>query len=174
MTAATAPTNTPDRTTSSATSTAADEIRPLLDAVLGGDPPVRFEFWDGSALGPTDGAGTVHVRSVDALRRLVWAPGELGLARAFVAGDIDIDGDIFDVVETLRSRAPTSDRLRPQRDPRRARAARRLGALGKPPSRRRRRSGRAACATPSAATRRPSATTTTSATTSTASCSASR
>ena len=31
-----------------------------------------------------------------ALRRLLWAPGELGLERAYVAGDIDVDGDLAD------------------------------------------------------------------------------
>ena len=31
-----------------------------------------------------------------ALRRLLWAPGELGLARAYVTGDIDVEGDLAD------------------------------------------------------------------------------
>ena len=39
------------------------------------------------------------VRSFDALRRIATAPGELGLARAYVAGDIDIEGDIFAALE---------------------------------------------------------------------------
>ncbi|GLZ29602.1 cyclopropane-fatty-acyl-phospholipid synthase [Lentzea sp. NBRC 105346] len=34
------------------------------------------------------------VRSRDALRRLVWAPGELGLARAYVSGELDVEGDL--------------------------------------------------------------------------------
>ncbi len=141
MTAATAPTNAPsnpstttaDRTTSTATRTVADDIQPLLDAVLGGDPPVRFEFWDGSSLGSANGAGTVQVRSVDALRRVVWAPGELGLGRAYVAGDIEIDGDIFGVIETLRNRAPDLQRLRPNVIRAALVSARKLGALNKPP-----------------------------------------
>src|SRR5665647_204670 len=41
---------------------------------------------------------TVVVRSPRALRRLVTAPNELGLGRAYVAGEIDLDGDIFAVL----------------------------------------------------------------------------
>ena len=60
----------PDRTdrTPSADSAAA-ALAPLLRAMVGTDVPVRFEFWDGSAIGPTDGIGTLHIRSADAIRR---------------------------------------------------------------------------------------------------------
>lgn len=50
----------------------------------------------------------MRVRSADALRRLVWAPGELGLARAFVAGDIDMDGDVLGLLRALQD-APSRD-----------------------------------------------------------------
>jgi cyclopropane-fatty-acyl-phospholipid synthase len=132
MTATTAPTNAPDRTSSTSASTVADDIQPLLDAVLGGEPPLRFEFWDGSGLGPTGGPGTVHVRSVDALRRIVWAPGELGLGRAYVVGDIQVDGDLYEVIETLRDRVPDLRRLRPNVIRAALVSARKLGALTKP------------------------------------------
>ena len=36
------------------------------------------------------------LRSRRALRRLLWAPGELGLARAYVTGDLDVEGDLAD------------------------------------------------------------------------------
>jgi cyclopropane-fatty-acyl-phospholipid synthase len=133
MTAATAPTKTPQGTTSTATTTVADDILPLLDAVLGGEPPIRFQFWDGSGLGPTSGPGTVHVRSIDALRRIVWAPGELGLGRAYVVGDLEVEGDLFEVIETLRNRAPDLHRLRPNVIRAAIVSARKLGALTKPP-----------------------------------------
>ena len=42
----------------------------------------------------------------DAIRRIVWAPGELGLSRAFVAGELSIDGDIFEVLTALRDASP--------------------------------------------------------------------
>jgi len=74
---------------------------PLITSLIGGDLPLRFEFFDGSAIGPSDGPGVIRVRSKDALRRVLWAPSEIGLARAFVSGDIDIDGDLGDVLRAL-------------------------------------------------------------------------
>ncbi|MCK9896539.1 cyclopropane-fatty-acyl-phospholipid synthase family protein [Frankia sp. AgB32] len=67
----------------------------MLEILLGTAPPVRVELWDGSSFGP-DTATRVVVRSPEAVRRVLFRPGELGLARAFVAGDLDVDGDIFD------------------------------------------------------------------------------
>ena len=58
------------------------EELPAARALLGNDLPVRFECWDGSTIGPDDAPGTLHVRSADALRRIVWSPNELGLGRA--------------------------------------------------------------------------------------------
>ncbi len=77
----------------------------VVHTLLGDGLPVAFTFHDGGRLGPADASATVHVRSTDALRRLVTAPGELGFARAYVAGDIELDGDIYDVLE-LRHRMP--------------------------------------------------------------------
>ena len=34
------------------------------------------------------------LRSPRALRRLLWSPGELGLAQAYVTGDLDVEGDL--------------------------------------------------------------------------------
>src|SRR3954469_10622069 len=67
----------------------------LIESLLGTDLPIGLRAYDGSRLGPPDAATTIVVRSPDALRRIVTAPGELGFARAFVAGDIDVEGDIF-------------------------------------------------------------------------------
>ncbi len=74
-----------------------------LGAIIGDDLPVAVSLYDGSRLGPADPRCTVVVRSPDALRRIVQAPGELGFSRAYVAGDIDIDGDVFAALE-LRDR----------------------------------------------------------------------
>jgi cyclopropane-fatty-acyl-phospholipid synthase len=71
----------------------ADRLAGALAVVLGVERlPVRLRAWDGSVAGP-DGAPEIVVRSPQALRRLVWAPGELGLARAYVAGELDAVGD---------------------------------------------------------------------------------
>jgi cyclopropane-fatty-acyl-phospholipid synthase len=70
----------------------------VLEAVLGPDLPVAFVAYDGSRFGPDDARTIVVVRSQDALRRIVTAPDELGFGRAYVAGDLAIEGDVFDVI----------------------------------------------------------------------------
>src|SRR5664279_3871165 len=84
----------------------------LLRGFLGGDVPVRVEAYDGSVLGPVGARTVLRVRSPDAIRRVLTRPGELGIARAYVAGDLDIDrGTIFDVLELRHARPDL--RLRP-------------------------------------------------------------
>ena len=88
--------------------TIATLVTPLVRAFVGERPPVRFEFWDGSALGPdaADAVGTIKVLSADALRRILYAPNELGLGRAYVAGDLDVEGDAYFAIHELRARLP--------------------------------------------------------------------
>jgi len=112
---------------------AAQALAPLIRALVGSTAPVRFDFWDGSGLGPTDGIGRVRITSVDALRRILWAPGELGVARAFVAGDLAIEGDIYTLLRVLHDASPRDLRRMGLRSlPTVVDAARRLGALGPP------------------------------------------
>lgn len=75
--------------------TTAELVRPVLEALVGPNPPVAFRFWDGSTVGPQQTEATVVVRSPQALRRILWSPGELGAARAYVVGDIDVEGDMY-------------------------------------------------------------------------------
>lgn len=78
----------------------------LLVDLLGPDPAIAIQGWEGTRLGPDrPGVTTLHVRSADALRRIVTCPGELGFARAYVAGDIEVEGNIFDVL-ALRESIP--------------------------------------------------------------------
>jgi cyclopropane-fatty-acyl-phospholipid synthase len=77
----------------------------IIESVLGSDLPVAVRAYDGSALGPPDAAATLYIRSPDALRRIVTSPGELGFARAYVAGDLDLEGDIYAGL-ALRDRLP--------------------------------------------------------------------
>jgi len=109
--------------------TAADAVRPLVSAILGPAPPVRIELWDGSALGPADATGTVRICSIDALRRIMWSPDELGLGRAYVMGDIEVDGDLFEMLKVLRASVRS---LRLTSTASSVVAARRVGALGPP------------------------------------------
>ena len=80
-------------------------IDSLVREVLGDALPVRLEAYDGTAVGPEDSPATIIIRSPDAIRRIVTSPGELGFARAYVTGDLDVDGDIFEAL-SLRDRIP--------------------------------------------------------------------
>jgi len=84
------------------TGSAATVLEPVVTALLGGKVPVALRCWDGSTLGPEHSPCTVVVRSPRALRRLLWAPNELGLGRAYVAGELDVEGDLFAGFAALR------------------------------------------------------------------------
>jgi cyclopropane-fatty-acyl-phospholipid synthase len=75
--------------------TAADRLAALVRDAAGIELPVRVRTWDGSEAGPAD-APVLIIKRRKALRRLLWAPGEMGLARAYVTGDIDVEGDLAD------------------------------------------------------------------------------
>ena len=79
-------------------------LQSLLEELLGSDLPIVVDAYDGSRLGPANAPATVHIRNPQAIRRLVTSlGGELGFTRAFVAGEIDIEGDIYAVL-ALRDR----------------------------------------------------------------------
>lgn len=73
-------------------------VASVVASLIGDDPPVAVEFYDGSRLGPPDPPATIRVRRPEALARIVTAPGELGFARAYVSGDVDIAGDVYAVI----------------------------------------------------------------------------
>jgi cyclopropane-fatty-acyl-phospholipid synthase len=77
-----------------------------LEAVLGPDLPIAVRAYDGSRLGPADAPATLVIRSPNAFRRLVTAPGELGLGRAYVSGELDVEGDLYVALAALRDRIP--------------------------------------------------------------------
>jgi cyclopropane-fatty-acyl-phospholipid synthase len=70
-------------------------LQPMVTAFLGPNPHVTIRFWDGSTLGPEPADATLTIRSPRALRRILYAPGELGAARAYVAGELDLEGDVY-------------------------------------------------------------------------------
>jgi cyclopropane-fatty-acyl-phospholipid synthase len=67
-------------------------IADLVGMLSADEIPVRFEAYDGSAIGPEDSGVTIRLRNERGLRYLATAPGDLGMARAYVAGDLTADG----------------------------------------------------------------------------------
>src|SRR4051795_5939354 len=63
--------------------------------------PFTIEFWDGSQVASTSGDGpTFSARSPKALAHALRAPGQLGLGRAYVSGELEVD-DIDAVIALL-------------------------------------------------------------------------
>jgi cyclopropane-fatty-acyl-phospholipid synthase len=116
----------------------AETLAPLLRALLGPVPPVRIVFWDGSVTeseGPPGGPGspgTLRVNSPDAIRRVLWMPNQLGFGRAYVAGDVDAEGDFIAMVEALRDVTSEDLRFRSKAVVDAIAAARRAGVIGRP------------------------------------------
>lgn len=117
----------------------AARLAEALAIVLGTEEiPLRLKAWDGSEAGPA-GAPVIEFRSRRALRRMLWSPGMLGLSRAYVAGDIDAPGDLYESFTALSAVGKFAD-LEPFRPlTLRERAtllgtAIRLGAIGRNPA----------------------------------------
>ncbi|RNG25010.1 SAM-dependent methyltransferase, partial [Streptomyces botrytidirepellens] len=114
-------------------SDAATTLAPIAERLLGGPLPVRLCAWDGSEAGPPD-APRVVLRSPRAVRRLLWQPGELGLAEAYISGDLDVEGDLTDglraVWGALREGSVTPPRVTLAARARAAAGVARIGAIG--------------------------------------------
>ena len=63
-----------------------------LDRLMVGGVPFRFTAYDGSTAGPDD--SPIHVRLLNerGLSYILSSPGDLGMARAYVAGDLEMEG----------------------------------------------------------------------------------
>ncbi|MDQ1696750.1 MAG: cyclopropane-fatty-acyl-phospholipid synthase [Frankiaceae bacterium] len=89
-------------------------VADLLARAMAG-APVSVEAYDGSRSGPADAPVRLVLRSPKALSQLITAPSQLGLARAFVSGELEIDGDPYDALSLMWSdhigHLPWSERL---------------------------------------------------------------
>ena len=113
----------------------AERLAELLSPAVGGELPVRLTAWDGSVAGPVD-APKVTLHSANVLRRLLWNPGELGAAQAYVLGELDVEGDLGEAlthvwkVSAERGLGPVTPT--PSVILAAVRAARSLGVFGRP------------------------------------------
>jgi cyclopropane-fatty-acyl-phospholipid synthase len=67
----------------------------VFEKIAGPDAPVEFRAYDGSSSGSPGAPVRITIRSPVAASYLAQAPGSLGLARAYVSGHIDVDGDMY-------------------------------------------------------------------------------
>ena len=62
----------------------------------------KFRGYDGSEAGSAEAQVQVTINTPDALTHLVRAPGGLGLARAYIGGDLTVDGPLYDALRALQ------------------------------------------------------------------------
>jgi len=69
--------------------------------------PVRFTAYDGSAAGPPDAQIRLELTNQRGLAYLLTAPGDLGMARAYVSGDLQVHGvhpgDPYEAMKLLQN-----------------------------------------------------------------------
>lgn len=64
----------------------------IVEIVTGGDMPMRFTAYDNSAVGPEDSQFGLHLESPKGATYIATAPGDLGMARAYISGDLRAEG----------------------------------------------------------------------------------
>ncbi|MFC8047627.1 class I SAM-dependent methyltransferase [Nocardia sp. NPDC057353] len=82
-------------------------IAEIIETLVDGPVPVRFTAFDGSATGPEDSEFTLEIRNPRGINYLVNALGDLGLARAYISGDLIAHGvhpgDPYGVLHAMQS-----------------------------------------------------------------------
>src|SRR5437667_8702997 len=72
------------------------------------DRPFAIELWDGTAVPATNGGGpTLTVRSPRGVAHVLRAPGQLGLSRAYVTGELEVS-DLDTLVDVANAWQPPS------------------------------------------------------------------
>jgi cyclopropane-fatty-acyl-phospholipid synthase len=77
------------------------QVAEVIAGVVGTDIPIRVIAYDGSKAGPDSSEVTLRIVSPRAMARLATAPGTLGLARAYVEGEIEVEGELYDVLDAI-------------------------------------------------------------------------
>jgi cyclopropane-fatty-acyl-phospholipid synthase len=75
----------------------------VFQRVAGPDAPVEFRAYDGSKAGAESSPVRITVNSPTAVSYLAQAPGGLGLARAYVSGHLDVEGDMYAALARMAS-----------------------------------------------------------------------
>jgi cyclopropane-fatty-acyl-phospholipid synthase len=87
----------------------------VFESIAGPDAPVEFRAYDGSRAGTEGSPIRITIRDPAAISYLAQAPGAMGLARAYVSGNIDVDGDMYTalarMVSVQRTNLSTAERI---------------------------------------------------------------
>ena len=70
------------------------QLAEVFDRATGSQTGIEFQAYDGSRSGPAGAPIRVEIRSPRAVRYLVQARNDLGLARAYVSGELEVHGDL--------------------------------------------------------------------------------
>ena len=77
----------------------------ILEILAGGRLPLRFTAYDGSAAGPSDAPLGLDLKTPRGTTYLATGRGDLGLARAYIAGDLEVHGvhpgDPYELLKAL-------------------------------------------------------------------------
>ena len=75
----------------------------LFERVLGSAPGVRFSAYDGSRAGADEASAqvTIELRTPRGLSYLATSPSDLGIGRAYVAGDLEVHGDMYTAMKLV-------------------------------------------------------------------------
>jgi cyclopropane-fatty-acyl-phospholipid synthase len=76
-------------------------IAEIIERAVGRDAPLEFTGYDGSRSGDRDAPVRIDIKSPLAMSHLASAPGELGLARAYISGTLDIVGDMYTALASM-------------------------------------------------------------------------
>ncbi|MGH3425453.1 MAG: SAM-dependent methyltransferase, partial [Nocardioidaceae bacterium] len=102
-------------TTTSTRTTPTVTIGEAISRLMPDGVPFRFTAYDGSTAGPPDAGIHLRLLTERGLSYVLTAPGDLGMARAYISGDLEIDGvppgDPYDamvlMMNQLRFRMPS-------------------------------------------------------------------
>ncbi|WP_040788011.1 class I SAM-dependent methyltransferase [Nocardia paucivorans] len=81
-----------ERSSDIADLTARLSIAEVFETLVDGDIPIRLQAYDGSSTGPADSPYVLDIRTPRGINYLATAPGDLGMARAYIAGDMTASG----------------------------------------------------------------------------------
>ncbi|MFE3441977.1 class I SAM-dependent methyltransferase [Nocardia sp. NPDC059180] len=90
-------------------------IAEIFETLIDGEVPIRFTAYDGSATGPADSEFTLNIETPRGINYLATAPGDLGMARAYISGDMTATGvhpgdpyPILSAMDSLKFRRPSA------------------------------------------------------------------